>query len=184
MSLLAAALHELELRRDACSGAIESLRALVEFEKREFRTITVSGEIAPVPRRSEVRPERRTKAPAPPAPLKATPTPAASAKAGPGLPARILALLQARQGSMKSAEIVDALKAHPWPVKQALRELASQRLVALTGKTTSARWSAVESKAHAKPATDDPVVETVWSGTKERTGEAPTLVGSYPRKGA
>jgi len=80
---------------------------------------------------------------------------------------------------MRTTEIVAQTKTKTSArlVKRALTALVAEKRVVHSGATLSSRW--VLASAGSRPA---PGFETVWNGTKERAGEAPSLVPPRERK--
>lgn len=77
-----------------------------------------------------------------------------------------------------TVKIVATTKLTAYAVKRALLTLVADKRIVHTGVTASSRW------ALAKPATAPAkaAFETVWDGTKDAKGDAPSLIGDRPRK--
>lgn len=91
----------------------------------------------------------------------------------------VLRFLRA-SGPIGARKIRAGLKLSESQFKGAVARLRDQHLVRLTGTRNSAKWSAAPNAPGAKQQAtkaNGTEFETVWDGTKDRHGEAPSLIG-------
>ncbi len=104
---------------------------------------------------------------------------------------KILDFLRAGRGPYPATMFVERLKLSSYQVKDSLKRLRDRGLVQLTGTRASARWGLAKATAATPGASVAPgrrlngtEFETVWDGSKERKGEAPSLLGDRTQRSA
>lgn len=186
MTALAAAIIELEAQRERIGALIADLR-------RHARAVEASYEDQP-PRPPatphQATPARRTRTKAAPA-LKPVRTLGKMSQ-------RIVVYLRTQAAPVSQATVVRGTKLSSSQVRSALRALVTSGEVIGTGHTNSRRYAAAPGACAPRPPVatgsgagtlagpvsepgprrhlgEEPAVVTVWNGTKERSGTAPTL---------
>jgi hypothetical protein len=209
MTAISGAILELEAFRERLARQIASLRCLERtIEHADQVASDVFGPIIDAEQRGVPQPLLKPGSGAgspgatPEAPVRATPRPpvtkpttarppaaAVPSRAGAPPPGKgsaaaeqILAYLQRQIAVSSRAEIASAMKRPvgkiAWPLKQLVR---SGRVIA-TGRTFSRRYAAAKASARTGIKSDESAFEVAWNGSKERKGEAPSLLGDRARK--
>lgn len=173
MSAIEAALIELEAYRDLVAKTIEDLRRIARVIDRVH-----------APAAALERPQ--SAATTSPARQRAAPPDAGHERQRQA----VLAALKQAGGPVSLKELGTPGRMTGDQVKAVLVELVGERLVVKTGKTSGRRFSlkdaaplrpgsaaGTQAAPPAGPALATDAVEVVWNGAKERTGQAPSILG-------
>lgn len=158
MTMIHGAIVWLTDRRARIDQAIEILQRLVE-----------EAAVTPAP---QPTPRPRQKANGTPVKTKAATTPAAPQRPQTGSTAHAVAQLLKRAGPLSPREIRQAADMSSSEVWHALKVLSTRKLVTATGSTNDWRYQVASN------------FDVVWNGTKDRNGDAPSLVGDRVTRSA
>ena len=170
MDPILAAIADLEQKQGDILVALFALRKIAGQPVTTEARITLAPEM-PTPKPARVWLTKREQA----ARSKPMPAPAPAKVPGLTLDERILDVLKKGPASPKSLRA--AIYGPTHATDQALKALQRRGVIVCTGATTATRWALKPAKA-----SSGPVLETVWNGTKDAKGEAPSLVSDQPRK--